>query len=101
MFKNLTMSNDFGPMKVVTTGVVTQKMFMTIVFNGNEAFDMQLSQDREQAEMVHARFCEMCSIFAPLQEKVNSEDEAVKQEGLRELADLELHTQARRSGQVH
>lgn len=99
--QNNTLKNDYGHMTVMTTGVVARKKFVTVVLNAGEVYDVEMSNTAEEATRIHQNFCTMCSVFAPLMEKVASKDKATHDEGMAELIELEACTRVPTDGYVH
>lgn len=83
--QKINLDNNFGAMSVVTTNVSCREEYLTTVFLKNKLWDAVVTNNVDDAIYSHAKFCDMCQLFSPLADKLDSSDPRVQEEVKREL----------------
>lgn len=85
--KKINAAQKVGKFTVMATSVATKELYIVMVLNGEEVWDVSPATSPEEAHSLFDQYITMCQVFDPLLERVVAEKEAGMEHSVSDLVE--------------
>lgn len=85
--KKINAAQKVGKFTVMATSVTTKELYLVMVLNGEEVWDVSPATSPEDAHALFDQYVTMCQVFDPVLERVVAEKEAGVQHNVNDLVE--------------